>query len=168
MRLTRAGGLEGVAMHNSETFDLIYREAAEHDAEQLFRWRNEGLTVEMSISEAKIDWGEHIRWLQDVLASPNRMLWIAEDHGQPVGQVRADWVADECALSWAVAPEYRKQGYGAALVKAAVDLVRSSGREGKVFAVIKSVNVPSKSIAARAGFKCVGESERIERWELQI
>jgi len=155
-------------MTSTGTRSVILRKATEQDAERLFFWRNDRLTVQMSLSERRIEWEGHVEWLRHVLASSNRILWIAEDDGKPIGQARADWDADECELSWAAAPEHRQQGYGSAIVMAAVDRVRSSGCEGKVIALIKKENVPSKKIAERAGFDCVSETDNIERWELEI
>lgn len=60
------------------------------DAEVLLRWRNDQETRRWSRSGAPVARHDHLSWLEQTLADPGRLLWIAERAGEPVGTLRHD------------------------------------------------------------------------------
>ena len=83
--------------------DLTIRPAKFGDARQLFEWRNDQLTREMSKTANPVLWDEHVEWLTRQLVREEPGLFIAESDGAPVGTIRID--GDE--VSYTVAPEHR-------------------------------------------------------------
>ncbi|WP_210026738.1 GNAT family N-acetyltransferase [Methylobacterium sp. PvR107] len=134
---------------------LHLRHARPSDASWLLEWRNDPATRLASISEAEVDAESHEAWLLKAIAGAGRTLLIAETD-RPVGVVRLDF-GDSTEMSWTVAPEARGQGIGLQMVRAALP-------SGRVFACIKSENIPSQRIAAGAGFTLLSDG-RLQRWE---
>ncbi len=94
------------------------------DAELLWRWANDGETRANSFNKGPIPYAEHLVWLEQRLASDATRIWIFSDGDVPVGQVRFD-VADGIAeIGISVAPERRRHGYGAAILREALRLLR--------------------------------------------
>ncbi len=141
------------------TGDILLRPANMDDARQLLDWRNDALTRHSSIDGHEIPYEQHVKWLEDVLAAPDRNLRIAEISGIPIGTVRADRDDDGWKLSWTVAPEARGHGFGKKIVAL---MIRSLG--GKIRAEIKSDNVASLRIAEALKMVKVSETQGLSVW----
>jgi RimJ/RimL family protein N-acetyltransferase len=126
------------------------RPATFADAKLLLVWRNDPLTRRNSFCASRVKLSEHQEWLRSSLSNPARRIYIAVEEDVPVGTVRGDFSQVGCELSWAVAPEYRRQGFGRRIVQAAVALFGSP-----VFARIKEGNLSSEKIARAAGVRVI-------------
>lgn len=146
---------------------ITLRPAAAEDTERLLQWRNDPLTREMAGSQDRIEWEEHVAWLRSVLDDENRRLWVAEDDGEPVGRFRVDYEDDRARLSWTVAPDHRRKGYGSAIVAEGVRRVQELDREARIIAKIKPKNAPSKKVAEYAGLEHQGMEEGWELWSVE-
>jgi RimJ/RimL family protein N-acetyltransferase len=125
---------------------MVIRQATAKDRDLLLVWRNDPETRLNSHNTVTVTADEHATWFAQSLASSSRRLFIAEDHGIPVGVVRVDLVTDYYELSWTVAPDARRQGLG----KIMVTLVTQS-LGGRIKAQIKQGNEASVAIAKAAG-----------------
>jgi RimJ/RimL family protein N-acetyltransferase len=130
---------------------LTLRPATQADAQLLFDWRNDVVTRQNSIDSHEVSWRDHLGWLSASLSRSDRRLFIAEQGAQAVGTVRLDHAGDRSILSWTVAPRYRGQGIGKAIVRHAVACVDVP----ILFASIKDDNIPSIRIAEGCGFNRV-------------
>ena len=92
------------------------RPATIEDFHFLLRLRNDPDTRANSNNHNIVTKAQHYQWMADTLLNQQRKLYIAEVDGVDVGTCRADYVANECELSWTVAPEHRKKGYGHKMV----------------------------------------------------
>jgi RimJ/RimL family protein N-acetyltransferase len=129
------------------------RPAKFSDASLLFNWRNDPLTRLASVNTSPVLWAEHIAWLARTIGNPDRTLLVAEvDDGLPVGTVRID---QDNEMSWTVAPEHRRKGYGVGMVRMATP--------NEASAWIKSENVASQKIAQAAGFALVTDGP-VQKW----
>jgi RimJ/RimL family protein N-acetyltransferase len=124
------------------------------DAPFLHAWRNDPITREASRNSGLVSLVEHQAWMVCSLASPDRILQVAEENGKPVGIVRADRALGGWELSWTVAPEARGRGIGGVMVQRFVDQL-----DGEVKAVVEKKNVASAKIAAAAGLKHAGRAD---------
>lgn len=116
------------------------------DAERLLQWRNDEETRRFSLNPAAITKQQHMSWLEQSLADPQRRLFIAEHANQPIGTVRVDSTALGQFISWNLAPEFRGKGLGKAMVKSLVNTLK-----GKVIAEILPGNITSVKAAQYAG-----------------
>lgn len=125
------------------------RAATLEDAELLLDWRNDAETRANSRQHDLVPWDSHVIWLAALLADPARELLIAERDGRAVGTVRFDRERDETALSWTIAPAWRGQGLGRAMVRCAVERTPTA----RLRAEIVASNARSIAIAREAGFR---------------
>ncbi|MDT3314018.1 UDP-2,4-diacetamido-2,4,6-trideoxy-beta-L-altropyranose hydrolase [Pseudomonas sp. rhizo66] len=69
---------------------LTIRPATQEDAQLLFDGRNAETVRRWSLTNAEIDWVQHVNWLTASLRNPQRLLLIAEADDGPVGVLRYD------------------------------------------------------------------------------
>ena len=129
---------------------ITLRLATIEDANLLLEWRNDPKTRKASHKTAEVKKDEHISWLSRTLNNPNRRLLVAEENGNPVGTVRADFSESVWELSWTVAPSARKCG----VAKQMVVLLASQISE-PIRAEVKAGNIASLRIAEHAGVDCL-------------
>ena len=98
-------------------------------------------------------------WLSTVLVDADRQLHVALSNGKPIGTVRADRNEKGYELSWTVAPENRRQGYGKAMVSLLVAQLT-----GTVRAEIKEGNLAAMKIAKAAGLNLQYATGGITFW----
>jgi len=94
----------------NETITL--RPATMVDADILLEWRNDPETRKASHNTVEVQMSDHVSWLSRTLGNPDRRLYIAEENGEPVGTVRADFADGVWELSWTVSPESKRTGSG--------------------------------------------------------
>ena len=140
------------------TIDL--RPARPDDARRLFDWANDPETRAASFDRAAIPWPAHVAWLAAVLADPNRRLWIAEEAGVPIGQLRVDRAPDgRGVVSIGLAPGARGRGLGRTVLRMGLAAaVRELGIR-RAWAVVIATNLPSRRLFEGAGFTVVDGAE---------
>jgi len=125
---------------------MILRSVTRKDLDLLLAWRNDPETRANSNHHDIITIEEHTAWFNKF--EPKRYLYIAEVQGTPVGTCRADYLGNNTyELSWTIAPEHRRKGYGSEMVEL---LMHSVPRQPPLFKVhILEHNEASKKIAQR-------------------
>lgn len=162
-RIASAGGLATAI----ETPDLALRPASQADAADLLRWRNDPMTRRASVNTGMIEPDEHERWLHQLLADPDRSLFIAVLGKTPVGQVRLDRLANgSVELHIGLAPEARGRDLAAPLIGLAVHGQARALGASRVLARVKADNEPSRRSFLKAGFRTDGDS--LESWWLEL
>lgn len=127
--------------------DIALRVAADRDSTMLLEWRNEPAAVRFSGSGRRVSSAEHERWFAQVLADPSATkLWIIEENGMPVGQVRVDVVGGVGVVSIAIAAEHRGRGIGPKALSAMVAAVTVDDS----VALLKALSHPDNSRSLRA------------------
>lgn len=117
------------------------------DARDIYEWRNDSLTRQMSLSSGELVWEEHLNWFENSLLNENRKIFIFKIDGEKVGMGRVDTDETHSVLSWMISPLARGRGIGKALVKKLTISV-----DGPKKAIIKKSNITSIKIAEFAGF----------------
>jgi len=143
------------------------RPATQDDAQFILEIRNDPLTRANSRNTAEIPRTGHAEWLRAMLLRADRRIFIATVNDIPVGSTRfdVDPATRHCDMSWTIAAEFRRRGFGKAMAATALGLVRNA-RE--VTADIKDTNVPSQKIARYCGFVCNGDAEGgFSQWRLR-
>jgi spore coat polysaccharide biosynthesis protein SpsF len=118
--------------------------------------RNDADAVLHSRSHRMIGRAEHARWFSARIDDPGTRLRVAVVQGELVGTVRVDVHGGVGEVGIAVAPSFRGQGYGTALLEALLDDVASDPQVVALTASIHAGNTPSMRAFARVGFTAVG------------
>ncbi|PXY38120.1 acetyltransferase [Prauserella flavalba] len=134
---------------------MTVREAGVGDAELLLSWRNDPETRRWSRTTDVVALADHVRWLENVLASADRLLFVAEKDG-PVGTVRFDLVSDAPEGTWevsiTVAPESRGKGLAGAILAAGERELRRREPARCVLASVHEDNAASVALFRKAGY----------------
>lgn len=134
------------------------RAATTDDAAFLRELRNDGEVRLRSRSHGTVEEHAHLRWLMDTLSDPRRHLYVVEDLGEPVGQLRLD-VHETCAeVSIAVVASVRRRGIAGAALRAADAKARQLG-VSELLAFVQPTNEPSIRLFDRAGYRRTGGAD---------
>jgi RimJ/RimL family protein N-acetyltransferase len=129
------------------------RPAGGADADLLLRWRNDPDAVRFSVSGRAVTVEEHCAWMAARLADTATRLWIAQEGGAPVGQVRLDVSDGTATVSIAVAPEHRGAGLGSEMLRALLSLIAGDSAVLRLRALANPDNAASLRIFQKAGFR---------------
>lgn len=138
----------------NETITL--RLATTEDADILLEWRNDPETRQASHNTTEVQRSDHVSWLSKTLTNPDRRLYVAEENGDPVGTVRADFADGVWELSWTVFPRARGRGVAKRMVA-----VLASEFSEPIRAEVKTGNTSSARIAEHAGMVLERETDGI-------
>ena len=139
--------------------EVTLRQATTDDAGVLLEWRNDPEAVRFSVSGHDVSADEHRGWLSARLADPSTHLWIAEQAGLDVGQVRVDVHDGTGTVSVAIAPSQRGRGFGSAVLRAMVIAMERQGDARTLRALAHAENVASIRAFERAGFHRLARDE---------
>jgi UDP-2,4-diacetamido-2,4,6-trideoxy-beta-L-altropyranose hydrolase len=139
---------------------ITLRAARDDDADRLFAWRNDAGAVRWSVTGRPVARDSHARWFAARRTDPHVLLWIAEERGNPVAQVRVDITATVGAVSVAVAAAHRGRGIGAEVLRAMVIEVARDGRVRTLRALVHPENAGSIRAFEKVGFHLCAESDR--------
>lgn len=129
------------------------RKATLDDCRTLFEWRNDPITVAMSLVSEPVPWENHVAWFESSLTNPKRHLLVAELAGSPVGTIRFDDLDDTSEISITVSPESRGQGMGTGLLEVADEWARMELGLDRIIARIKETNPASIAIFKKSGYQ---------------
>lgn len=140
--------------------EVTLRTATFHDSSLLLGWRNDPLAVRFSLTQRMVDPAEHERWFATGIANPATTIWIAEERGEAIGQMRIDAHDGIGTVSIGVAPGHRGRGLGTAMLAALVAEIGENPQIEHLRAVIRPENVASLIAFERNGFRRMGESDQ--------
>jgi RimJ/RimL family protein N-acetyltransferase len=123
------------------------------DCGLVWEWANDPTIRAASFSSDSIPWQQHLAWFTSKLADPNCVLYIALVDDNRVGQVRYQLEGREATISVSLAPEWRRRGYGSAVIWHASRLVLETTDASRIIAYLRPENTVSVQAFARAGFR---------------
>lgn len=138
---------------------ITLRRAGSDDAALLLEWRNDPDAVRFSVTGRPVSREDHERWFATRRDDPQVHLWIAEEHGAPVAQVRVDVDESTGVVSVAVAPSHRGRGIGSEVLRAMAICIAEDERVHVLRALVHPDNTPSVRAFERAGFRLSEERE---------
>jgi RimJ/RimL family protein N-acetyltransferase len=124
------------------------RPATINDAQLLLDWRNDPITRQNAFNSEPISLETHTEWLSRKLNAADTVIWILEENGQPVAQIRYD----QAEISIVVAPEARGKGHGSTLLMISAPLACRRFSVPSVFGLVKKNNVASCRAFEKSGF----------------
>ncbi|MBQ8823225.1 MAG: GNAT family N-acetyltransferase [Lachnospiraceae bacterium] len=129
---------------------IYLRKATLADAEMILEWRNDAVTREHSFSKDEITLETHTNWMKNKLADVSCTMYILMDGEACVGQLRIDKVDNVGEISYMIAPDKRKMGYGKRIIALAEEIV--SGDIKALMGLVEKVNEPSKKCFQASGY----------------
>ena len=140
---------------------VTFRRARGADAERLLAWRNDPETRRWYLQRSRVPRRDHEGWLAMKLADRSCRIYIVEERGVPVGQMRIERAGRGAAeMSLSVDGAARSRGIGTAMLKRAEAAARRELRVKKLLAHVRPENVPSAIAFLRAGFRFTGLERR--------
>jgi UDP-2,4-diacetamido-2,4,6-trideoxy-beta-L-altropyranose hydrolase len=132
---------------------VVLRRANAGDAARLLAWRNEADAIRFSVSRRPVSEAEHRAWFTQRLSDPKPRLWIAEVGGAPAGQIRSDVADGTATVSIVVAPSFRGQGLGRAILDALIDMAAGDAEIRDFKALADPENIASLRAFENSGFR---------------
>jgi RimJ/RimL family protein N-acetyltransferase len=132
---------------------VTLRRARDDDAERLFEWRNDPDAVRFSVSGRPVTADDHERWFSTRRDRPQVHIWIAEEKGTPVGQVRVDVTSSIGVVSVAIAAAHRGRGIGSEVLRAMIAEMTAGGGVRILRAFVHPGNPQSIRAFEKVGFR---------------
>ena len=134
--------------------DIKIRNAKETDSKDVFKWRNDEITREMSHSPEIIEWENHIRWYSNSLNSERRILLICEDdRNGKIAIIRFDISESNAVISINLNPSHRGKGLARSCLIGSIEFFSKEYTKIKnLIAEIKEDNIASQKTFLGIGF----------------
>ena len=132
---------------------ISLRAATAGDAKMIFEWRNDPVIVGLGSSQREVTWAEHQEWFSQSITSGKRRIFIVQNDGVPIGQVRFDLLEkSECVISVYLASEFTGHGWGIEAIRNGCELIFEEWPIHAVVALVRAENEVGQSAFRRAGF----------------
>jgi RimJ/RimL family protein N-acetyltransferase len=135
---------------------LVVRKANDGDSKDIFDWRNDALTRQMSHNTDYIEWNEHSNWFSSSLTSENRLLIMCEkkDTLEKIAIVRFDVDEGRALVSINLNPNKRGKGLAKVCLTNSIDYFSKYFSDiNKLVAEIKKENITSEKTFLGIGFE---------------
>lgn len=88
------------------------RKAQASDMMTYFQWANDPSVRQNAINQEQIKLSDHKGWFENRLSSSDTYMYILEQDGEPVGQVRFDKKDTDAIISYSLDNKFRGKGLG--------------------------------------------------------
>lgn len=139
---------------------VTLRTARDDDAHRLLNWRNDPDAVRFSVTRRAVTTEEHAEWFAAQRNDPATRIWIAEEAGVAVGQVRLDVRDHIGTVSVTVAVERRGEGLGPDMLQALVAMIAGDSTVRTLKALAHPDNAASFRAFQKVGFRRLARDER--------
>ena len=147
------------------------RKANENDSRDIFEWRNDELTRQMSHTTDLVEWDGHSAWFAASVANTKRLLVICEDEStdEKVAIVRFDIEDERALISINLSPKMRGKGKAKGCLKDAISFFKKYFSNVRfIDAEIKTINIPSQQSFMGVGFVLVKNDADVLYYEYAI
>ncbi|MCF7844241.1 MAG: GNAT family N-acetyltransferase [Kiritimatiellales bacterium] len=132
---------------------LQLRSAIQEDSRMLWEWANDPIVRSASFYQDPIAWEDHENWFAAKLADDQCHIFIAENAGEPIGQVRFDMEDSKATISVSIDPAQRGKSLGTELIMIGCNRLFSTTNTMLIDAYIKPDNAASIVVFKKAGFE---------------
>ena len=148
---------------------LTVNKATENDSADIWKWRNDTQTRQMSITTDEVSWESHSNWYSNSLKNINRYLYVGTiDATKKVGMCRFDIDATKktAEVSINLNPDFRNKKISPLLLQTAID-VFTKAQNVDLTATIKKENTASIKCFGSCNFIFDYEDETYNYYKLQ-
>ena len=133
--------------------EITIRDAKPNDSQFYYNWANDPIVRRMAFHSEPIPLESHCKWFEEKLKSEKSHLTVCYSGNTPIGQVRFDEVCEgEYEIDISVDSEFRSNGLGREMLKAALDYVHDKYQINSFLAEVKVENIPSQKMFMSVGF----------------
>ena len=123
----------------------------------ILEWRNDPITIKMSLNNNSVKWDDHINWFKEKLKNKeNNKIFIAMKNLSPVGVIRFENSIHENNIfdvSIIIAPKYRGQGISKIVLSKSIScLLKELDKNVFIRAYVKKENIKSNKLFKNSGF----------------
>jgi UDP-2,4-diacetamido-2,4,6-trideoxy-beta-L-altropyranose hydrolase len=130
------------------------RRAGPADAALYFGWTNDPDTRRNSFNPALVEWPGHREWFRAKLTDPAVRMYIMENDGLPVGEIRFNLAGARAEINFSVAAAQRGKGFGTRLLELGTAALQAeAGRPVAFIGYVKPANLSSAKAFLKAGFE---------------
>lgn len=143
--------------------------ATHDDSRDIWLWRNDPITREMSITTDEVSWDSHSQWFGKVLENNDRHLFIGlDDLNNKLGMCRFDKMDNGYEVSINLNPQFRGKKISTTLLSKAINAMKNiiENQRTNFYATIKSTNLTSRKCFFNCGFGLVGFKDDYEFYKL--
>ena len=150
--------------------DIKIRSAKENDSKDIFEWRNDELTRQMSHTSEIIEWENHSRWYSNSLDSESRSLLICEDdRKEKIAIIRFDISESKAVISINLNPTQRSKGLAKSCLIESIEFFSKEYIEIKnLIAEIKADNIASQKTFLGIGFTKYNLKDNVGFYEKKL
>ena len=142
------------------------REANVNDSKDIFEWRNDPITRQMSFNSDVVTFSTHNKWFENSLHNKNKYLLIVEEKGRKISVVRFDIKEEKSTaeISINLNPLERENKFSSTVISKSISYfnIVNNKRIKTIIAKIKKKNIASKCSFMKCGFKLKLEKENVE------
>ncbi len=147
--------------------ELSIRGIKESDIPEIYRWRNDPLTIKFSKTGKGVETQEHLDWFERISSSTSIYTQIAVLKGEPIGIIvftkkSNDKVFD---ITINIAPDFRKLGIGRNFISLAEKELRGKVGKCSIQAFISEGNINSISFFEKSNYKFLQKNQSILVYE---
>jgi|AntAceMinimDraft_12_1070368.scaffolds.fasta_scaffold66191_1 L-amino acid N-acyltransferase YncA len=128
--------------------------ATENDSKDIWEWRNDELTKQMSITTDSVSWETHSNWYEKSLINPNCYFYLGfVNNNEKIGMCRfdVDINTNIAEVSINLNPKHRSRKLSSQLLSQAIATFYKE-RNIDLVATIKKTNIGSIKCFTRSGF----------------
>lgn len=147
------------------------RKANENDSRDIFDWRNDELTRQLSHTYDLVEWDGHSAWFAASLANTKRLLVICEDEStdEKVAIVRFDIEDERALISINLSPKMRGKRKAKGCLSDAISFFKEYFSDVRfIDAEIKTINIPSQQSFMGVGFVLVKKDADVLYYEYAV
>lgn len=131
------------------------RRVRPEDCKLLWEWRNDSDVRIACFNSESVSWNKHTAWFDSKIKEPRCLMFICEDHGTDIGQVRLDCQANGRAeITVSISSNFRMNGFGSDMICL---LLKKIQMHKAIDAYIRLENTASQITFIKAGFKFKGK-----------
>ncbi len=140
----------------TDNSNLNYRLISKYDDKILFKWFNSRDNLRFKLNTSFfIEYIKHKVWVTKRILSNTCDIWIIEEKGKKIGQVRIEVIDTNVNIDIFVEKKLRNRGFGKKILSFAVKQSKRKWKK-KISVYISKYNINSIKLFKSVGFKLKG------------
>jgi len=142
---------------------MLIRNADNNDVMDIYKWRNDPLSLSMSENSSIISIVDHKIWFKNILIDPSKKIYIGivDENKIGVTKFEIDEYENKAKVSINLNPSMRGKKFSFDLLSKSVAIYLKQ-QEIKLTAIVKNENLASLKIFKKCGFKKKSEDSTFQ------